>query len=336
LSLALLALAGSAHAATKPRVTVITDSVGDVLLWDGFANQILSQGFDLDVEPVICRRLATPGCQYDPPPPSALDTIEALGSKLGKLVVIDVGYNDSPQEIADGIDPVMRALVANGVGHVIWPTYVERIPAWHASNVALIAAAKRWPQLVVADWNTVAIAHDEWFVDAAHMKSDGGRALAGFLHAFLVYACGGGCAPPPPVFCGLARTVNGFDYVRATGVGCPAALGITVSIERNVRGPWQCARRVGGDVELACTFGTEDIDLLERSPVAPRVRNGMVTLANWSFRLEGAFLQARNRTTWRSLGHAPWCIPDAPQEVLVALRLRPVTPDAGCFALPRR
>lgn len=332
MSLALLALAAPAHTAAGPRVTVITDSVGGVLEWDGESNQILSQGFDVDVEPELCRRLATPGCNYDPPPPSAVDTIDALGGRLGTIVVIDVGYNDTAAGVAAGIDPVMRALVANGVQHVIWPTYVERLQVWKDSNAALLAGAKRWPQLVVPDWNAIALPHPEWFVDDAHMGSLGGRALARFLHPYLVDACGSACAPPPPVFCGLARTVNGFDYVRSAGVACPSALGITVSIERNVRGPWLCSRSVGGDVELTCTLGTEKIELLERSPVPARAHDGIVTLANWSFRLRRRTLLGRNEKTWRSFGPAPWCVPDLPREVLVAVKLRPLTPDGGCFA----
>lgn len=321
-----------AQGATGPRVTVITDSTGGVLLWDGEANQILSQGFDVDIEAQLCRRLAMPGCNYDPPPPSAVDTIDALGDRLGKIVVIDVGYNDHPQDIGPGVDAVMRALVAHGVEHVIWPTYVERLSEWRDSNAALVAAAAHWPQLTVADWNAVALPHPEWFVDDAHMGSLGGRALATFLHPFLLQACGSACAPPPPAFCGLAHTVNGFDYVRATGVPCPSALGITVSIERNDRGPWLCSRSVGGAVELRCTFGIEKIELLERSPVPARVHGGVVTLANWSFRLHGRTLQGRNRKLWRSFGGAPWCIPDLPREALLALKLTPVTPDGGCFA----
>jgi hypothetical protein len=154
--------------------------------------------------------------------------------------------------------------------------------------------------------------------------------LAAFLLAFLAPAPSAHAAARP-VFCGLARTVNGFDYVRANGVACPTALRITVRIEGNERGSWLCARRVDGDVELACRSRAGEIDLLERSPVAARTHGGIVTLANWSFRLHGAFLQGRNARWWHSLGRRPWCVPDVPREVLLALKLRPVTPDGGCF-----
>lgn len=309
-----------------------------MLEWDGDSNQILRKGFDVDIEALTCRKLDTPGCTYTPPPPSAVDTIDELGTKLGQTVVIDVGYNDTPASFAAGIDPVMRALVANGVEHVIWVTLVERLSEWADSNAELVAAAQRWPQLTIADWNAVALPHPEWFADDAHMNSLGGRALAAFLHPFLVSACGAACVPPT-VYCGLARTVNGFDYVQATGLGCAAARVTVAAIERNDRGFWTCARNVGGQIELTCTQSRNDekLELLERSPVpATRGRNGIVTLSNWSFRLDGTVLEGRQDALgWIALGRSPWCVPDVPREVLLALPLRSLTADGGCFG-PRR
>ena len=165
------------------------------------------------------------------------------------------------------------------------------------------------------------------------MGSDGGHALARFLHAYLELDCGAPCAPPPPEYCGLARTVNGFDYVRATGIGCPAALGSVVSFERGVHDAWVCSRNVDSVVELTCRNGDRRIELLERSPVPASRHGAVVTLSNWSFRLNGAVLQGRRSgDAWQSLGRGPWCVPDVPREVLLALRLRPLTPSAGCFA----
>lgn len=316
-------------------MTVITDSVGGVLLWEPGANKILSDGFDLDVEAVVCRKLAKPGCGFaDPSPPSALDTVLELGPKLGKIVVIVAGYNDTTPEVAEAIDPLMRALTSAGVEHVIWVTYVEHLSEWTDSNAVLVTATARWPQLMLADWNAVALQHDDWFVDQAHMDSYGAQALARFLHPFLVYACGAACVPPPPAYCGLARTTNGFDYVRAAGIECPAALGSVVSIERNERGPWGCSRNVDGTIELTCVDGDRRIELLERSPVPATHRGGVVTLSNWSFRVSGRLMQGRRdgSARWLSLGRAPWCIPDVPREVLVALGLKPLTANGGCFS----
>lgn len=135
-----------------------------------------------------------------------------------------------------------------------------------------------------------------------------------------------------PRFCGLARTVDGFDYVQAEGVACSSALSLTERIERGDRGAWDCSRVMHGPVELACVDGARRLDLLERSPIAAHRSGAGVVLANWSFRLRGPLLEGRGRAgPWESLGRAPWCVPGVPREVLIALRLHPITPHGGCF-----
>ena len=130
------------------------------------------------------------------------------------------------------------------------------------------AAPARWPQLTVADWAPVA-AGQPWFVDDAHMNYAGAVAFGAFLRPFVLDACGAPCAPPPPAFCGLARTVNGFDAVAASLVTCGSALATIVHIERGDRGAWDCSRAVGGTVELECRQGEQQLQVLERDP-APR------------------------------------------------------------------
>lgn len=130
-----------------------------------------------------------------------------------------------------------------------------------------------------------------------------------------------GCGHGARGFCGLAPTVNGYDYVAAAGLSCADALRTVPRIERGERGPWGCSRSVGGGVELSCRNGGARIELLERSPVEAVRRGDAVTLANLTFRLGRGPLS----------GNGPWCVPDVPREVLVAFRLRPTTPNGGCF-----
>jgi hypothetical protein len=78
--------------------------------------------------------------------------------------------------------------------------------------------------------------------------------------------------------------------------------------------------------------------VLERSPVPPvRLRDGGVRVANWRFRIRDRRLEAREDggARWEPLAGPPWCVPFAPREALVALGLRPLTPNGGCFALRR-
>jgi hypothetical protein len=337
------ACAGPAEA-DPPRVTMIADSVADVLLYNPAPLQTLSQGLDLQILAQPCRKLVDPGCpaENSDHPPSALDTIQQMGSALGPEVVMEVGYNDFYDSYVAGFDTVMNALVAAGVQHVVWVTLVENQGTWAQINQVIRAAPARWPQVTVADWAPVA-AGQPWFVDAAHLNYQGAVAFASFLRPYIVSACGAPCAPPPPPppspppkpeFCGYARTVNGFDPVRVIkGVSCPRARSAIAAIEHGDAGPWNCSRAVHAAYELDCRTSGAELQVLERSPV-PAVRHGaVVTLANWSFRLHDRALEGRTaQIGWRVLiEHAPYCIPAAPREALVALRLRPTTPSGGCF-----
>lgn len=201
-ALVLLALVAGAASGSAPRplqrLTVITDSVGGVLYWAKDAREELARGLDVRLETKTCRRLVVPGCPaYGETPPSALATIGALGPKLGPLVVIDVGYNDQPDGYPDGLDAVMRALVAAKVEHVIWVTLEKTEDPWVSIDADIQAAAQRWPQIVVADWAPVAAAHPSWFLDRAHMNAEGGLGFARFLRPIILRTCGGPCLIRP-------------------------------------------------------------------------------------------------------------------------------------------
>ena len=95
-------------------------------LWVSDARAQLAQGLDFRLETKTCRKLVEIGCYaYGESPPSALTTIQSLGSQLGPIVVIDVGYNDDASTYAAGLDKVMNALVAANVQHVVWVTLEE-------------------------------------------------------------------------------------------------------------------------------------------------------------------------------------------------------------------
>jgi len=150
-----------------------------------------------------------------------------------------------------------------------------------------------------------------------------------YLHAAtlsLLLLFGSGCGGHRSAgFCGLARTVNGYDYVAASDLACADALRLVSRFERGLRGAWACSRSVGGGVELVCIRGEARIELLERSPVAVQREGDVVRLANVTFRLGRRPLA----------GRGPWCVPDVPREVLRALGLRPLTANGGCYAARR-
>ena len=176
-----------ASAADPVRVTMIADSVGSALLWDPGPFADFSAGFDVRGDAFGCRKLTVPGCPYAPGvnPPSALDVINQLGTELGPVVVIDVGYNDPADTYPDGIDTVMKALLANGVQRVLWVTLTEAEGVWKEIDTEIRAATARWPQLALADWATVPT-DPSWFKDAVHLNHEGAVAFGAFLRPLLV------------------------------------------------------------------------------------------------------------------------------------------------------
>lgn len=334
-----LGLGASGRAAAPlPRVTMIADSVGGVFFWTTAPRDAFAKNLDLDLQVKTCRKLVSPGCPAydDDHPPSALDTIHALGDQIGSIVVIDVGYNDLSDSYASDLDGVMQALADAHVARVIWVTLEEMQPTWITINDQIRAAQARWPELTVADWAPVS-AGQPWFADGPHMNYDGAVAFAAFLRPYVLSACGGPCEPPPPQFCGLAWTVKGFMPVELdAGDSCAAALAAAVAVERGVLGEWQCSTGVAQSA-LDCTRGDAEFKVLSRSPV-PAVRHGVfVTLANWTFARFGLSLEGRSGIgPWHTLmRRPPYCVPAAPVEALIALRLRRTTRSGNCFA-PRR
>jgi hypothetical protein len=316
-------------------VTLITDSVGGVLFWTTGPREQLAQDLELDLQVKSCRKLTVPGCPAygDDSPESALALIRRLGSSLGRTVFVNVGYNDFSSSYAEGLDQVMTALVAAGVERVGWVTLEEAQGTWKEINDVIRAAPRRWPQLIVADWAT-ASAGKPWFVDTVHMNYDGAVAFSAFLRPYVVDACGPPCSPPR--FCGLTRSSKVFVPVSATGeIACHEALAAAAAIRRGEPGEWECSP-VGTGSELDCWRGPVKVRVLDRVPVVPLRRNGVVRLANWTFRVSRDVLQARrDDRDWIVLGRRPFCVPLAPRGVLVALRLKPLRANGPCFA-PRR
>jgi hypothetical protein len=339
LAISLAFAPGATVAADAPvpppnHVTLITDSVGGVLFWTKGPREQMAQDIDFDLQVKTCRKLTGPGCPAygDDAPESALALVRRLGPSLGRTVFVDVGYNDPSASYAEGLDEVMAALVAAGVQRVGWVTLEEAQGTWVEINEMIRAAPRRWPQLTVVDWAAHS-AGKPWFVDAVHMNYDGAVGFAEFLRPYLLSACGPACSAPR--FCGFARSA-GFVPVSVTGeVSCNAALAAVVAIKRGQPGEWGCSQ-VGTGPELDCWRGAAKLHVHDRVAVSPVRRGGVVTLANWSFRVTRDVLQGRrDDRRWFTLGRRPFCVPVAPRGVLVALRLKPLRPNGNCF-VPRR
>jgi hypothetical protein len=185
------ALAGSTAAATKApvRVTFVGDSVPASIMYSPRARSILARGLATRLDLRVCRRLATASCSYQgSAPTSALQSVQSLGHALGEVLIVDVGYNESSSGYRDGIDRVMRAARAQGASGVVWVLLRETRDIYRETNAVIRSAQKRWPQLLVADWNAYSRGKPWFSSDGLHMGVTGADALAAFLRPYVFRA----------------------------------------------------------------------------------------------------------------------------------------------------
>jgi hypothetical protein len=112
----------------------------------------------------------------------AIGLFQSAGAALGDVVVLDLGYNDSddPAVFRERIDGAMAALA--GVKRVIWLNQHEFRPGRAMMNAELSAAASRYPNLEVVDWNAEVAAHPEdVYGDAIHLTPAGQAAMASLV-----------------------------------------------------------------------------------------------------------------------------------------------------------
>jgi hypothetical protein len=176
----------TAIAATQ--TTIVSDSVAAGVQESPQAALALTLGLRVRLELAVCRRLVARSCPYQGvAPPTALATVTALGSSLGQVLVVDVGYNDVSAGYGAGIDRLMRAATAQGAQEVIWVTLRQAgvyASTYAQTDAAITGAARRWPALRVADWNQYSRG-EPWFADGLHLNAAGALALAEFLRGYI-------------------------------------------------------------------------------------------------------------------------------------------------------
>ena len=175
----------SAGGSSRPRVTVIGDSVAASFDYVPAARRYLGKGIDLRSDAVVCRRLVAASCAFQgSKPPTALDVVSAEGHALGPVVVVNVGYND--WTAVYDVDRVMRALTAAGVRSVIWVTLRETTSNYATNNRRIFAASHRWKRLVVADWNAYSRGKAWFREDGLHLTASGALGLARLLRPLVL------------------------------------------------------------------------------------------------------------------------------------------------------
>jgi hypothetical protein len=186
-----IALVGAASATAKRPVVVtfVGDSVPASISYVSTAQAQLQRGLRVTFDLRVCRRLVQPSCEFQGSRPSTtLEAVKAYGRLLGDVLIVDVGYNESGEGYRQGIDLVMRAALRQGATGVVWVTLRETTSVYHGTNVAIRAAARRWPQLHVADWDAYSRGKP-WYRDAGpHLTATGAEELAAFLRRHVLEA----------------------------------------------------------------------------------------------------------------------------------------------------
>jgi len=152
----------------------IGDSAGAAALTD---LQLLTNGaytVTWDVKSLRCITSTARGCANN----NVLRSIEAATTPA--FAVVQAGYFEDPAAMSTAVDQTMEALLARGVTRVLWVNLSERrlapdgTPVFAAANAALTAAAEKWEQLTILDWNAASSSDDaaRWFVKGTAEQPD--------------------------------------------------------------------------------------------------------------------------------------------------------------------
>ncbi len=197
-----LALAGAASSGSTAatRVTVFGDSAATAMAYDPDAKRTLGRGIDLRLEVAACRRVGDASCPYDGVrPPNVIDRATELGTELGPVVVVIVGYNDYEANFADNVEQALAVFRKAGVERVLWATLRASRQSYASMNDMIRDAARRHPEVTVLDWNALSRDMPSWFQpDGIHLTAPGAEAMAGMVNDELV-ELGIAPKPSPPV-----------------------------------------------------------------------------------------------------------------------------------------
>jgi hypothetical protein len=129
------------------------DSVAESLAYVPEAGQFLGERLDLQLHLASCRRLASPSRWYmGERPPTVLDIVQSSSlAQLGRIVVVDVGYNEPAVNYEANMSVVAAAPREQGCGARDLVTMREENDDYRQINRTIRAHAPRWSQIQVAD-----------------------------------------------------------------------------------------------------------------------------------------------------------------------------------------
>ena len=175
--------------ASAPRVTFVGDSISASLDYVSAARSLLSRRFRMHFDLEVCRRLVATSCAFQGRrPSSALHVITSLGSSIGDVAIVNVGYNEDSYGYRDGMRRVVRAARAQGARSIVWVTLRETSDVYRVTNAVIRDEAKRWASVRVADWEAYSRGRPWFREDGLHLNAAGAMGLARLLRARVLKA----------------------------------------------------------------------------------------------------------------------------------------------------
>ncbi|MFN3255059.1 MAG: SpoIID/LytB domain-containing protein [Ilumatobacter sp.] len=203
------------------------------------------------------------------------------------LVLVELGYNDTPANFASDIDAMMTALQARGVRRVAWVNMADIRTSngqlvYTQANAALDAATARWPQLTVLDWEAASDTPERprWFSDGVHLTTTGQAQFALWLRSQLLELAPSHYLAPParielPVVGETLTAPDGTELtIPATATGVALNVAVVRPSSNGFGTVWPCQdeRPVVASVNFAAGA------VLSNSVIAPISSDGTVCL----------------------------------------------------------
>jgi hypothetical protein len=193
---ALVALGPAAGSAGAVKLTFIGDSKAAGIEFSPKAKRLLARGHTVRRDLKVCRRLVAPSCPYqNVKPRTALQAINYYGTSLGKVLVIDVGYNDSSSTYRRQMVRVTKAARARGVVGIVWVNLKTVRTDYRKINTIINQVAKQRPIVHVANWNTWSRGKTSWFApwdsEKIHLTSAGAVGLVRLVRKYIPIAAQG-------------------------------------------------------------------------------------------------------------------------------------------------
>lgn len=191
-------------------------------------------------------------------PPATSDGLTVAKNLTGSpdVAIVELGYNDGQSGLGAEIDQVMQVLISKGVRVVGWVTMSERrivngVSTFATGNRALRAAASRWPQLRVLNWDvhSAGSANDRWFSDNVHLSPTGRAQFALWLRD-RAFELSRGQAPSPDQTVKIS-SLRTLRVPMAGNYGIPTSDVVAVSFNLTAVSPegpgymtvWPCAKQ---------------------------------------------------------------------------------------------